>query len=101
MHIDTSKQPVDENASRNIRPEELTSQYWMDHGIDFITKKMNILHNKKKAKNVIMFLGDGMSHATIAAARMAMGNENMKMGFEDFPYTASSMTYCNYLWIIS
>lgn len=96
MHIDTSEEPVDENAARIIRAEELTSQYWMNHGIDFITKKMNILPNKRKAKNVIMFLGDGMSHATVAAARMAMGNENLKMGFEDFPYTASSMTYCKY-----
>lgn len=97
MHpLDTSEE-VDENAARIIQQEELTSQYWVEHGIDFITKRMNILPNKKKAKNVIMFLGDGMSHSTVAAARMAMGNENTKMGFEKFPYTASSMTYCNYL----
>ena len=25
---------------------------------------------------------------------MAMGNENVKLSFENFPYTASSKTYC-------
>lgn len=54
---------------------------------------------KSKAKNVIVFLGDGMSTATIAAARIlegqrkgASGEEN-RLSFETFPYTALSRTY--------
>lgn len=92
MHIDTSNEPVDESA---VRDEERTKAYWIGHGMDFVEKKLNVYPNTKRAKNVILFIGDGMSHATIAAARMAMGNENIKMVFEDFPFTASSMTYCS------
>ncbi|KAL7029982.1 hypothetical protein ACKWTF_006462 [Chironomus riparius] len=41
-----------------------------------------------------MFLGDGMSHQTIAAARLALGNENKKLSFESFPSVGSSKTFC-------
>lgn len=52
-----------------------------------------------KAKNVIVFLGDGMSLPTVAAARIhegqrkgATGEENA-LAFEQFPHTALSKTY--------
>lgn len=40
---------------------------------------------KGKAKNVIIFMGDGMSIPTLAAARVYMGGENQKLSFEKFP----------------
>lgn len=48
------------------------------------------------AKNVIMFLGDGMSIPTLAASRIYLGQLNNDSGeehylsFERFPYTALS-----------
>src|SRR5688500_3146979 len=52
-----------------------------------------------EAKNVIVFLGDGMSLPTVAAARIlegqrrgAAGEENA-LSFERFPHTALSKTY--------
>ena len=52
-----------------------------------------------KAKNVILFLGDGMSLTTVAAARIfegqrkgASGEENL-LSWERFPATAFSKTY--------
>jgi alkaline phosphatase len=42
--------------------------------------------NLNKAKNVIMFLGDGMSLDTIAATRTLLGGEEKSLSFEDFPY---------------
>lgn len=48
------------------------------------------------AKNVIMFLGDGMSVATVSAARILLGQRNGFTGedsslyFEKFPYTGLS-----------
>lgn len=51
------------------------------------------------AKNVILFLGDGMSLTTIAAARILEGQrqgasgEEHRLSFEEFPYTALSRTY--------
>ncbi|GAB5413771.1 MAG: alkaline phosphatase [Congregibacter sp.] len=56
-------------------------------------------NNAGKAKNVVVFLGDGMSITTITAARIlagqragASGEEN-RLSFEEFPVTGLSKTY--------
>jgi len=52
-----------------------------------------------RAKNVIVFLGDGMSLTTVAAARIFDGQRSGKPGeehllsWEEFPHTAFSKTY--------
>jgi len=52
-----------------------------------------------RAKNLILFLGDGMSLTTVAAARILEGQraggpgEEHRLAFEEFPYTALSRTY--------
>lgn len=46
--------------------------------------------NRKIAKNVIFFLGDGMSIPTLAATRIYMGGEEQELSFEAFPYTGLS-----------
>lgn len=56
--------------------------------------------NKRRAKNVVLFIGDGMGVSTITAARildgqmrgMRYGEEN-DLSFEKFPYLAHSKTY--------
>lgn len=56
--------------------------------------------NTKRAKNVIFFLGDGMSIPTLAASRIYLGQqqgatgEESKLFFEDFPYVGLVKTYC-------
>lgn len=45
-------------------------------------------------KNVILFLGDGMSIPTTGASRMLLGVEEKILSFEKFPYTDLSKTYC-------
>lgn len=74
--------------------EEETAEFWLNKAKDFVEEQVKKEPNMKQAKNIIMFLGDGMSHPTIAAARVAMGGEAEKVAFEKFPYTASSKTYC-------
>ena len=55
--------------------------------------------NTGRAKNVILFLGDGMSIATINAARVLDGQnkggpgEDNRLFFETFPYTGLVKTY--------
>ncbi|MBI2381650.1 MAG: alkaline phosphatase [Gammaproteobacteria bacterium] len=55
--------------------------------------------NTKKAKNIIFFLGDGMSLATVNAARVLEGQraggtgEENRLFFETFPYTGLIKTY--------
>ena len=56
-------------------------------------------HYGKKAKNVILFLGDGMGMTTITGARILAGQQKGKLGeehqlsFETFDHTALSKTY--------
>lgn len=55
--------------------------------------------NTNKAKNVILFVGDGMSVPTVTAARIFEGQkkgvdgESNKLAFEELPYSALSKTY--------
>ena len=52
-----------------------------------------------RARNVILFVGDGMGLTTVAAARILEGQRNGRPGeentlsFEQLPYTALSRTY--------
>ena len=48
-----------------ILPEELTKEYWLQHGRDFVERQLNKVPNTKKAKNIILFIGDGLSHSTV------------------------------------
>lgn len=59
-----------------------------------IVKNQKDTENKRKAKNVIMFLGDGMGIQTVTAARMLLGDENQKLAFEKFRHSGLSKTYC-------
>jgi Alkaline phosphatase len=51
------------------------------------------------AKNVILFVGDGMSIATVTAARiyegqsMGLSGEEHNLAFDDFPFAGLSRTY--------
>jgi alkaline phosphatase len=55
--------------------------------------------NTGKAKNIILFVGDGMSIPTITASRIFDGQkkgvdgESNKLSFEELPYLALSKTY--------
>uniref|UniRef100_A0A1B6DLR4 Alkaline phosphatase n=1 Tax=Clastoptera arizonana TaxID=38151 RepID=A0A1B6DLR4_9HEMI len=74
--------------------------YWRDQGISTIKERAAVTHITSTAKNIILFLGDGMSIPTLAAARIYLGQlngsagENSKLSFEKFPYTGFSKTYC-------
>ncbi|XP_017054441.1 membrane-bound alkaline phosphatase-like [Drosophila ficusphila] len=83
-------------------PEEMDPQYWYNIADEEITKRLQLPQpNAKKAKNIIMFLGDGMPLATVAAARILKGQrqgntgEESSLSFERFPYTGLSRTYCS------
>ncbi|XP_062702913.1 alkaline phosphatase-like isoform X1 [Aedes albopictus] len=50
--------------------------------------------NTNVAKNVILFLGDGLSIPTLAATRVFLEDESTELSFEKFPYVGLSKTYC-------
>lgn len=69
---------------------EKESSYWHDKGQKLLKELINRKPINNHAKNVIMFLGDGMSLSTVAATRMYIGGEEMELSFEKFPYTGFS-----------
>lgn len=78
-------------------PEEKDPQFWYDLAYEEIAKRLALDQpNAKKAKNIILFLGDGMSLTTVAAARILKGQRQGKTGeesalsFETFPHTGLS-----------
>ena len=50
-----------------------TPKYWIEKGQASLDKADRIANNKKKAKNVILFIGDGMGISTITASRIFEG----------------------------
>ncbi|KAG5683695.1 hypothetical protein PVAND_012961 [Polypedilum vanderplanki] len=83
-----------ENFFKPLNEQEESKDYWINEAKAFVEKQVKQQPNTNTARNVIMFLGDGMSHYSIAGARLLMGGEEKKLYFENFPYTASSKTYC-------
>jgi len=71
---------------------------WYQQGEQVLAKKLT-QQTKNKAKNVILFVGDGMGISTLTAARILQGQIAGKSGeegylsFETFPYSALVKTY--------
>ena len=59
--------------ARNALEED--SAFWMDQAKKFIVDQVAKKPNTNKAKNVILFLGDGFSLATQALTRLQLGGE--------------------------
>jgi len=59
----------------------------------------SLVNTRGKAKNVILFVGDGMGLSTVTAARILAGQQLGKMGeehqlsFDKFPYSGFAKTY--------
>lgn len=77
-----------------------TPQKWFDEGHDAVQKRLAHLNQTpKRAKNVILFIGDGMGVSTVTAARILAGQlagntgEENELYFENFPNVAFSKTY--------
>jgi alkaline phosphatase len=77
------------------KPNEIDSQYWINEAQKTLNEHLQREKlNKNVAKNVIYFLGDGLSIATQTAARAYKGGESEKLSFEKFPYCGLAKTYC-------
>ena len=76
-----------------------TPETWKKGGKVAIARAKQKQNFNSKAKNVVLFVGDGMGISTITAARILegqlrgeSGEENL-LSFEKFPYSAFSRTY--------
>jgi alkaline phosphatase len=78
------------------RPAEETPAWWFRDGAAQAAQRGAMV---ARAKNVILFVGDGMSLTTVAAARILEGQrkggtgEENRLAWETFPATALSKTY--------
>ncbi|XP_055846185.1 membrane-bound alkaline phosphatase-like [Episyrphus balteatus] len=76
------------------------TSFWINDAQQALQDKIQRSLNEGKAKNVILFLGDGLSIETIAAGRILKGQledklgERSKLTFENFPALGLSKTYC-------
>ncbi|KAG5683698.1 hypothetical protein PVAND_012964 [Polypedilum vanderplanki] len=78
----------------DFNDRDSSDEDWFSQGYKYVQENANLKENTKTAKNIIFFLGDGMSIATVTATRAYLGNENMQLAFEKFPYYGLSKTYC-------
>ena len=77
-----------------INEMESAPKFWRDKAQNFLKSALNEKQNLNKAKNVIFFIGDGMSFPTVSATRMHMGKEENELSFEKFPHFGFAKTYC-------
>ncbi len=89
-------------ADANLSEESAAS--WYAQGEQATEKALKdasktVRNSRQKAKNIILFVGDGMGVSTVTAARIYEGQLNGKMGeenrlfFETLPYQAMAKTY--------
>ncbi len=74
-------------------------EQWYREGREAVTRAKQLAPITGKAKNVILFIGDGMGITTVTAARILEGQQRGQPGeenvlsFDKFPYTALIKTY--------
>ncbi|XP_046488848.1 alkaline phosphatase isoform X1 [Neodiprion pinetum] len=67
--------------------------YWYQSANLDLKESLSYAWNTNTAKNVIIFLGDGMSLETIAASRIYNAGEESYLAWEKFPHIAVTKTY--------
>ena len=67
----------------NIPPEQLQ---WYEKGIDELRAALSIEQNRRRAKNVILFMGDGMGPNTVTASRIYAYKEEGFLSWEQFSH---------------
>ncbi|XP_012227285.1 alkaline phosphatase 4 [Linepithema humile] len=73
--------------------------FWLKSGQETLHKILAHRNNENRAKNVIIFIGDGMGLSTITSGRIYVGQlngqtgEEYQLAFEKFPNTGLAKTY--------
>lgn len=75
-----------------------SAEEWFQNGKESVKAASKLKNNEHKARNVILFVGDGMGVSTVTAARILEGQlreidgEFNRLSFEEFAYMAHSVT---------
>ncbi|XP_034484400.1 alkaline phosphatase [Drosophila innubila] len=91
-----SKRAMPQICFNPQRPEEEYAEYWRTLAQQTLEQQLEskMRLNTQLAKNLMLFMGDGMSIPTITAGRVYLGGEEKQFAFEQFPYVGLSKTYC-------
>lgn len=80
-------------------PADESAEKWYAAGENAVEIASELQANTRRAKNVILFVADGMGMSTVTAARILEGQlrgesgEENQLSFEMLPYVALSKTY--------
>lgn len=74
--------------------EERSPEFWTQFGQSELADKIERKQNLNRAKNIVLFVGDGMGLSTLMATRSYIDDVQTKLSFERFPYSGLSKTYC-------
>ena len=94
-----SPPPVDTPTAGTVLPEHQRDSDWYRLGEKHLQKRQLAGAKQPRAKNVILFIGDGMGVSTVTAARIldgqrkGMSGEENSLSFEHFPFTGLVKTY--------
>lgn len=86
-------------CAQDTQQDMVKQEGWFDSGSNAVMQRANRPQNRNKAKNIIIFIGDGMGISTLTAARIREGQlrgelgEDNYLSFEKFPNTALVKTY--------
>lgn len=61
-------------------------KFWRDIAEEELREALKVKWNLDKAKNVILFIGDGLDPNTATAARIYNGGETSRLSFETLPH---------------
>ncbi len=99
MQTNKSEKPDEITVSPFPVKRQENREFWYREGEAFLSRSKQLAGKTSRAKNVILFVGDGMGIATITASRILEGQmrgssgEENRLSFEDFPNVALSKTY--------
>jgi len=98
----STDQPGAPQPKEQIGDED--EEFWKSKAEAELEKALSMEPNTGVAKNIIIFIGDGMSLPTVTAARVFKGQKERNDGnwaelaWEAFPHVGLSKTYCaNYM----
>lgn len=93
------------DPSRQINQDPVyeSKEFWFASAQKALESKLGVAKIEKRAKNVIFFLGDGMSVPTVTAARIFKGQrvddlpfgEEGELHMDSFPNIGVSKTFCS------
>lgn len=81
-------------APPNGPEQEKNQKFWIHQGQEKLKEKLSQKINMNKAKNLVIFIGDGMGISTQSATRSFLGDDSTELSFEKFPFSGLSKTYC-------